>query len=435
MAALASDSLDSGALWKGWPLARVAVGTLVVSMTGLAFLSVYLLWKVLLCLFIGIVLDTAVRPFTDALSRFVPRFVAVAGVYAMIVAILTAMVVVGIPAFLVQAENLLSSLPDIYQRLRSPWLETPDSAMGRVVARFPESAPALSLTDVLNFGIRFGSPDGMGLAESFLRSGLAVIAVVLSAFYWSLQGPRTTAALLLWAPEPRREAARGLVEEMQQKVGDFIRGQGILCLFVGGISLVAFWLIGLPYPVVLAALSGVLEIVPYFGPVLAVIPAALVAISTDPTLLIGVVIAAGVVQFIENNFLVPRIMGRSVGVHPVVTLLAIAGFGSLMGVAGVILAIPLAAIVQLLLRKFVLEKAALEAAPPAGRDLASRLRYEVQELVQDVRSQLRQKPETSTGQSDQIEDSIESLATDLEQLLAGSEAAPSLATIRTDGAL
>jgi predicted PurR-regulated permease PerM len=258
----------------------------------------------------------------------------------------------------------------------------------------------------------------MYILLSVLRAGLSLIAVVLSAFYWALQGQRTTAALLLWVPDPRRDAARGLVEEMQQKVGAFVRGQGILCLFVGGICLVAFWAIGVPYPLVLALLAGGLEIVPYFGPILAAVPAILVALSTDPSMLLWVLVVIGGVQFVENNVLVPRIMDQSVGVHPVVTILALAGFGTLMGVAGVILAIPLAAIVQVLLHRFLLRKEAMEPPLMVGRDRIGRLRYEAHELMQDVRSQLRQKREATTDDVDWAEDAIESLAADLERALA-----------------
>jgi predicted PurR-regulated permease PerM len=406
---------------------RLILATLVVTATTLAFVGVYLLWAVLLCVFIGIVLDTALKPFTDFVSRYVPRTAAVALVYILAVGILGALVSFAIPAVLVQTESLLARLPEIYQQLREPWLASSHPRIARIAARLPESVPALTLAD-LNLTGSLDPSGGMNIFVYFLRASLTLAAVVLSAFYWALQGQRTAAALLLWVPDPRRESARQLVDEMQQKVGAFIRGQGILCLFVGGICLVGFWLIGLPYPLVLAALAGAMEIVPYFGPTLAAIPAILVAISTDPALLIWVLVVIGVVQFIENNLLVPRIMDQSVGVHPVVTILALAGFGSLMGVAGVVLAIPLAAIVQLLLQRFVLQKDALETTPLVGRDRASRLRYEAHQLMQDVRSQLRQKRDAPTENADWAEDAIEALAAELERDLAEVESPPAAAS-------
>ena len=420
MAALPSDPHDATPDLLDGPPRRIVLATVVVTATILAFFGVYLLWAVFLCVFIGIVLDTALRPLTDLVSRYVSRTAAVAIVYVLVVGILAALVSFAVPAVLVQTESLLIRLPEIYQQLREPWLTSSHPRIARLAARLPDSVPALTIAD-LNLTGSLGPAGGTNILVYFLRACLSLVAVVLSAFYWALQGQRTTAALLLWVPDPRRDSARQLVDEMQQKVGAFIRGQGILCLFVGGICLIGFWLIGLPYPLVLAVLAGAMEIVPYFGPTLAAIPAILVAVSTDPALLIWVLVVICAVQFIENNLLVPRIMDQSVGVHPVVTILALAGFGSLMGVAGVILAIPLAAIVQLLLQRFVLQKDAIDAAPLVGRDRASRLRYEAHQLMQDVRSQLRQKREAPTENADWAEDAIETLATELERELAELE--------------
>jgi len=127
------------------------------------------------------------------------------------------------------------------------------------------------------------------------------------------------------------------------------------------------------------------------------------------------------IQQLENAFLVPRVMGKAVGVNPFVSLLAIFAFGSLLGPAGVLMAIPTAAILQLLLDRFVFQSSLMEAEASAGRDRASRLRYEAQDLAQDLRRQARL---TKTGtdlkvkQIDQVMDEIETIATDLDALLA-----------------
>ena len=119
-------------------------------------------------------------------------------------------------------------------------------------------------------------------------------------------------------------------------------------------SLMAYLIIGLPHALVLAIVAGVLEAVPVFGPVLGAIAPMLVALSVDPAQMVWVLLAAVVIQQSENYLLVPRIMDRSVGVNAVVTLLAIAGFSALEGLAGAVLAIPMAAIIQLLLDRYVL---------------------------------------------------------------------------------
>jgi hypothetical protein len=123
----------------------------------------------------------------------------------------------------------------------------------------------------------------------------------------------------------------------------------------------------------------------------------------------------------ENSLLVPRVMSKTVGVNPFVSLLALFAFGSLFGITGALMAGPIAAIIQLLLDRFVFHPSAMEPEVSAGRDYASRLRYEAQDLAQDLRKQARLKKGGSdlrVRQIDHVMDEIEALTTDLDALLA-----------------
>ena len=114
-------------------------------------------------------------------------------------------------------------------------------------------------------------------------------------------------------------------------------------------------------------------------------------------------------------------MRKAVGVNPFVSLLSIFAFSSLFGIAGALMAIPIAAIIQLLLDRFVFHPAAMDPEVSAGHDYASRLRYEAQDLAQDLRKQARLKKGGSVlmvKQTDQVMDEIEAIATDLDSLLA-----------------
>lgn len=227
-------------------------------------------------------------------------------------------------------------------------------------------------------------------------------------------------------PMERRENTKGLISAMETKVGAYIAGQGILMLVVGGMALVAYSLIGLPYVLVLALVAGVMEAVPIIGPLLGAVPAALVALSLGPDKLIWVIVATVVIQQLENSILVPRVMRKAVGVNPFVTLLALFAFGSLLGVAGALMAIPMAAIVQLLLNRFVFDPEAKESAIADGRNYAGRLRYEAQELAQDLSNQARHTQKGSdqdVRQRDHLMDEIEAIAIDLDTLLARSSEA------------
>jgi predicted PurR-regulated permease PerM len=227
--------------------------------------------------------------------------------------------------------------------------------------------------------------------------------------------------LLLLIPKGQRATIRELVSAMETKVGFYIAGQGVLCLVIGIMALVAYLLIGLPNALVLALVAGVLEAVPMVGPLLGAIPAALVALSIAPAKLVWVIVATVVIQQLENNLLVPRVMRKAVGVNPFVSLLALFAFGSMYGIAGVLMAIPMATVIQLVANRFVFAPEAAEPEVSPGRDYASRLRFEAQDLAQDLRKQARLTKGGSDlriKQTDQIMDEIEAIATDLDSLLA-----------------
>jgi type VI protein secretion system component VasK len=157
------------------------------------------------------------------------------------------------------------------------------------------------------------------------------------------------------------------------------------------------------------------------GPALGAIPAILVGLSVSPTTALWVLVAAGAVQLIENQLLVPRIVRSLVGVNPVLTLIAVAGATSLFGVAGVLLAVPLAAVGQFLLDRYVIHGEEGAGADLAGRGRENVIRYQARDLAQDARRQLQEGDGEPGVQS--VTDAIEEIAHDLDRLLAGEETA------------
>jgi predicted PurR-regulated permease PerM len=123
-----------------------------------------------------------------------------------------------------------------------------------------------------------------------------------------------------------------------------VRGQLLLGLIVGTMSAVVYLALGVPYAVFLGVLAGVLELVPIIGPIIAGAVAAVVSLTEPPPLVLWVIVAALVIQQIENNLLVPRIQGAAVGLHPLVTLLAVLIGVELAGPAGAIFAVPVTAL-------------------------------------------------------------------------------------------
>jgi predicted PurR-regulated permease PerM len=405
-----------------WTFRRVVWATLVLVSVIFGFWLLYRFNQVIFTLFIAIVIGTVIRPAVVWLyKRGLPQTAGVILVYLLLLLLLSGFLLLLFPLISEQGRTVAAAMPDYYQNLRQWVANNPN----QFLASFNEFLPAMlpNLKPVGQTG-----QDVMNSAEQVARYVTAAAKVIFTAiillvlaFYWTLEGPRVIQSFLLMLPQNRRESISDLISAMESKVGYYMVGQGILCLVIGIMALIAYLLIGLPNALVLALIAGVLEAVPMIGPLLGAVPAALVALSIAPEKLIWVIVATVVIQQVENSLLVPRIMKKAVGVNPFVTLLALFAFGTLFGLAGALMAIPIAAIIQLALNHFVFQQATVELEVSEGRDYASRLRYEAQDLAQDLRKQARLKKrgsELAIKQIEQVMDEIETITMNLDKLLA-----------------
>jgi predicted PurR-regulated permease PerM len=401
-----------------WTARQVVLATLFVLAVVGAFWLLYRFSWVVFVLFVAAVLGTAIRPVVDWLSaRGIKRIWAVILIFLLLLLLLVLFVALSAPLIVSQAAEISKSLTRYYGLLRNSLAQSPSMIIRQIAVRFPVDF-ALLTTPTLPGG------DGVDRVASFLvtigtfsRGILFLVAVFLLGFYWTLEGERILRGFTLYLPSGKRDDVRQLIEEIEARVGGFIIGQSILCLVIGLMAFVAYSLIGLPNVLALAIIAGVLEAVPVVGPALGAVPAFIIALTDDPTKAVWVIVSMIVIQLLENNLLVPRVMKRSVGISPIITLLALATFTSLLGLPGALLAVPMGAIFQLLLDRYLLSPGAIESQVPIGRDQLSLMRYEAQELVEDVRKQLRIRPDQTDDQTDQFEDEIESILSDLDRLL------------------
>jgi predicted PurR-regulated permease PerM len=393
----------------------MVAGTLVVCAVLGLFALAFVARHVLFFLFIAIVLATALKPLVALLTgRGVPRIVSIALVYALLLTTLVAPAVIGLPLLVDQAQQVLHSLPESYADFRDRLGQISTT----IVEYLPEKPDWVEREDEAIEGALNALNRALSYSGLLIRGGLVVAIVIFTSFLWMIYEDQTIRSMLLFLPAERRQEAGEVLDGIQAKVGAYIRGQGLLCLAVGLMSLVAYLIIGLPHALVLALIAGVFEAVPVFGPVLGAIAPMLVALSVDPSQVVWVLVSAIVIQQSENYLLVPRIMDRSVGVNAVVTLLAIAGFSALEGLAGAVLAIPMAAIIQLLLERYVLGASVLEPDTPARQDEIGQLRFQTQALIQEMRLQLREKDDPTSSRADRVEETIETIAQQLDAALA-----------------
>lgn len=404
-----------------WTFRRVVWATLVLVFVALSFWLLYRFNQVVFILFIAIVMGTVIRPVVTWLHRRgLPRIAGVILVYLLLLALLISFVLLLFPLIVEQGTTIAAAVPGYYQSLREWMVNYPNQLIVRLSEFLPETLSGQAPVQQTGQQVLASAGQALGYLSSAARIIFVAMAILLLAFYWTLDGPRAIQSLLLLVPREQRDSTRELIATMETKVGFYVAGQGILCLVIGVMALVAYLIIGLPNALILALVAGVLEAVPLVGPLLGAIPASLVALSIGPTKLVWVIVATVIIQELENSFLVPRVMHKAVGVNPFVSLLAIFAFSSLLGIPGALMAIPMAAIIQLLLDRFVFDPGAMEPEVSAGRNYASRLRYEAQDLAQDLRKQARLKKggsERRVKQTDQVMDEIEAITTDLDALL------------------
>ncbi len=417
-------ALQSSSATNQWSFRRVVWATLVLLLVIFSFWLVYRFYKVLFILFIAIVFGTVIRPLITWISkRGLHRKLAILIVFVLLFALLVGFIVLLVPLIINQGTTILAAVPGYYQGLRQ-WAA---SSSNQMIIRLNEFLPAAFSFSGLQPSLQTGQ-QVLASAEqalSYLYIAVKVVFVVicllLLIYHWTLDGPQKTQALLLFLPKNKRENIGDLITSMETKVGLFVLGQTFLCLVIGVMALIVYLIIGLPNALVLALVAAAMEAVPMVGPFLGAIPASVIALSISPMKLVWVVAGTVVIQQLENNLLVPRVMRKAVGVNPFVSLLAIFAFSSLFGIAGALMAIPIAAIIQLLLDRFVFQKVEIEQEQSTGRDEASRLRYEAQDLAQDLRKQARLTKvgsDLNIKQIDQVMDEIETITTDLDALLA-----------------
>jgi predicted PurR-regulated permease PerM len=401
----------------------LVAGSLVALSIAVCFVLVYRFAAALFSFFIGITLGMAVKPGVEWFRRRgVPRWAGALGIYLILAGVLMGFALLVVPIIVEQVSAVIAKAPGQFHQAREEMLGSSSRTVRRIALQLPATLTGGAVSDpatILDVGQLLGYAGVIG------RNLFTVVAVLLLGFFWTLEGDRRVQELVFFAPLEKRREIRGFIDEVERKVGAYIRGQTVVCLVIGVLAFTTYSAMGLPYAFMLGLIYAAGEAVPVIGPIIGTVAASVVALSVHPTLVLWVVLAAICLQLIENYVLIPRVMNRAVGVNPLVTLLAITGFGSVLGVAGAVLAIPMAAIIQLILDRFILGADAQERTLPTGRDRLSVLRYEVQQVAGDVHKLVRlRERDGMTRQAEKVEDAVETIATDLDRLLSESEASP-----------
>ena len=228
-----------------------------------------------------------------------------------------------------------------------------------------------------------------GVANVF---SFLVVILIATIFTVAWPAPLVNGFVALW-PAGRRRRVREILGELYKTVQRWFLGQLTSMTIIGMLFTVALFLIGIPFALLLGILSGLLAFIPFVGPFISIIPPILLALAQDPILALWVLLAYAVVQFIEGNVIQPVVMNRAVSLHPTVIVFALLIMSTLFGFVGLLLAIPLIATLQVLVRELWIERMdslgadpnppkeeAKDAAPETPKQRVGRLRRAAEAL-------------------------------------------------------
>lgn len=299
------------------------------------FYLLYLVKDIIALVFIVLILVATFRPVVNKWERHIGRVLSVIVLSAIAFAILALAIYLIIPPLISQTVELISSIPAVFEKydLLTNYRPVIESNLKNISAGNVTSSFISITTGV------FG-----GIVTFFL-------ALILTV-YLLLDKKSFSKSTVAFFPSAQREVAVDLIKKISLKVGNWFRGQMFLGLTIAIIDLIALSVIGVPYALALAIISGLLEIVPTIGPLISGAVAAVVALSISPVKALIVVALYLIVQQLEGTILVPKIMQKAVGLSPAIIIITILIGAKLFGVVGVLLAVPVAASISVVLQEW-----------------------------------------------------------------------------------
>jgi predicted PurR-regulated permease PerM len=322
----------------GW-WRQVSVRAVALLMAAGVLAGFWFLRRPLALLLLGIVVAEALEPLVGRLDRRLPRLVAVLAVYAFLIAAFAGIMSLVLPNFLHQARQLIRSMPDLIPRLQE-WA-TSSLPFGR---RLSDMLPGVMSSLGAN-ALRFP----MAIADSLLE----FVLVFVVSIYWLILLPKTSQFALSLVPAQRQPRFAALARDIRCAMGGYFRGTAIIGLVLGVTAYIGLMLLGVRFPLVLSLFTAVMEFIPVVGATISVTLIVLVAFLQAPSL--GLIALAFGIAFhqIENHVLVPNVMHSQTNISPLLAVIAVFTGATLGGVLGALVAVPLAAALQVLVVKVV----------------------------------------------------------------------------------
>lgn len=308
----------------------------------LALAFLWLIWTLgrpIALLLAAIILANALEPIADALTRYMRRPLAIAAIYLALFGLISAVIGLVIPTVKDQFDRFSEDLPSLLARGQ------------QFVAQWGSMVSSVSSSTTESATGGWGAIANLPLVIA--SSALEVVLVVFLSLYWLIALPTLRGFLLSLIRPADVGEARGVLHEIGQTMGGYVRGILIEATLVGVLVFVAMWLVGVRYPGLLAALAAFGEFVPYVGPILAAVPAIILALFESPTqalIVLGLYLA---LQILEGYVLFPLVVGSQSEIPPLLIVVGLLAGGAMGGVLGALVAIPVAGALRVVILRVV----------------------------------------------------------------------------------
>ena len=294
------------------------------------------------------------NPLVNLLVKMgVKRLIAIALIFLLLIGIIVLIFMSVIPNLVEQLISLAKNIPSFVDNMQH-WLQ--DAANN--ATRFPlfrelDVDKYISNLDVSAGTIIQQTLTGVtnslaSIIGKITTVVLLLITVPFILFYMLKDGEKLVPNIERVFPEKQRDNIKGLLEQLNKTLSDYISGQAIECLFVGTFTLLGYLLIGVDYAFLFGVIAGLTNLIPYLGPYLGLAPALIYTFFNSPTQALLCIVVVLIVQQVDGNVIYPNVIGKSLNIHPLTIILILLVAGNLAGILGVFLGVPVYAILRTL---------------------------------------------------------------------------------------
>jgi predicted PurR-regulated permease PerM len=319
---------------------QIAVGGTIALIVGLGTLQfVPLLAHPIALLILAISIAAAVAPLVTSLERWVPRILAIIVVYVLVFAALAIIIQLMIPSLVVQFQKIAVRLPALSSEIQS-----------RLVGLGLENA---TIVNTITPQLGQLSTALVGLPLTLVSSILEIFLVLVMSIYWLVVSFTLRDFMLSLFPPERHESLRPLMTDVGRAMGGFIRATVINGLTIGFATYVGLALIGLDYALVLGVFAGLMELIPIVGPMISGVVVVIAALASSTTQALLALVFMILLQQFEGNILVPFVMRSQTEISPLLVIIALFAGGTIGGLLGALIAIPVVAALQIVVMELV----------------------------------------------------------------------------------